>query len=85
MVPENAVATFDRGADYADSRVVAGIHYRTDLEAGRISATVIDNAFLHNSRFFADLAKSRDELRRALGLTTQGQAAYIPENPLATQ
>jgi acid phosphatase (class A) len=85
IVPEKARAIFDRGAAYAHSRVVAGVHYPTDLEAGRISATVIDSVFLRDPRFLADLARSRAELRKALGLSTQDHAASIPETQPAAQ
>jgi hypothetical protein len=37
MVPEKASAIFDRAALYANNRAVAGVHYPTDVEAGRIS------------------------------------------------
>jgi hypothetical protein len=50
MVPEKALAIFDRAAIIAHSRVVAGVHYPTDVEAGRI----IDNVFLHEPRFMVD-------------------------------
>jgi acid phosphatase (class A) len=68
MVPENAVAIFARAAEYAHNRVVAGVHFPTDVEAGRIAASVIDNTLLHNLRFEADFAQAKTEVRAALGL-----------------
>lgn len=67
MLPEKAAAIFARADAYAHNRVIEGVHYPTDLEAGRISASVIDNVFLHNARFMADYGKARIEVRHALG------------------
>jgi acid phosphatase (class A) len=68
MVPEKSTAIFDRAALYAHNRVVAGVHYPSDLEAGHLSAAVVDNVLLHDARFMADFAKARIEVRHALGL-----------------
>jgi acid phosphatase (class A) len=68
MVPENAVVIFARAAEYAHNRVVAGVHFPTDVEAGRIAASVIDNTLLHNPHFEADFAQAKTEVRAALGL-----------------
>ena len=68
MVPEKANAIFARAAAYAHNRVVAGVHFPTDVEGGRIAASVIDNTFLHNPRFESDFARAKAEVRAALGL-----------------
>jgi acid phosphatase (class A) len=68
MVPENAAAIFARAAEYAHNRVVAGVHFPTDVEAGHLAASVIDNTLLHNPRFEADFAQAKAEVRTALGL-----------------
>jgi len=68
MVPEKASAIFNRAALYANSRVVAGVHYPTDVEAGRISGSVIGNVLLHDPRFLGDLERARAEVRHAIGL-----------------
>jgi acid phosphatase (class A) len=59
---------FDRAAAIAQHRVVAGVHFPTDIEAGRISASVIDNVLLHNAKFLADYARARAEVRQAIGV-----------------
>jgi acid phosphatase (class A) len=71
MVPEKADAIFERAADFAHNRVIAGVHYPTDVAAGRVSAAVIDNLLLHDSAFETDLARSRAEVRQALGLPSK--------------
>jgi acid phosphatase (class A) len=68
MVPERAATIFDRAAIFAHNRVVAGVHYPTDIEAGRIAGSVIDNVFLHEPQFMADFTKARAEVRQVLGL-----------------
>jgi acid phosphatase (class A) len=68
MVPEKAPAIFARAADWGHNRVVSGVHYPGDVEAGRISGSVIDNVLLHDPAFMADFAKAKAEVRRAIGL-----------------
>jgi acid phosphatase (class A) len=68
MVPEKTDAIFSRARDYAYHRVVEGVHYPTDIEAGMISASVIANVLLHQPGFLADLARARTEVRHAIGL-----------------
>ncbi|HUN57259.1 MAG TPA: phosphatase PAP2 family protein [Candidatus Binataceae bacterium] len=68
MLPEKALAIFDRASSISQSRVIAGVHYPSDLDAGRIAAAVIDNVLLHDAAFETDLAKSRIEVRHAAGV-----------------
>lgn len=68
MVPEKADAIFVRAARFAENRVIGGVHYPTDSEAGRISGSVIANVLLHEPRFLADFARAQAEVRRALEL-----------------
>jgi acid phosphatase (class A) len=68
MVPEKAPAIFARAADWGHNRVVSGVHYPGDVEAARISGSVIDNVLLHDAAFMADFAKAKAEVRRAIGL-----------------
>jgi len=68
MVPEQEGAIFDRSAEFAHNRLVAGVHYPSDIEAGRICGTVIANSLWHSSRFQVDFEAAKAELRAALGL-----------------
>lgn len=68
MVPERSGAIFARAAEFAHNRLVAGVHYPSDVEAGRVCGTVIANALWHSARFRADFDAAKVELRRALGL-----------------
>jgi acid phosphatase (class A) len=68
MVPEKAAKLFGRAANFAHNRVVARVHYSTDIEAGRIAGSEIDNVFLHEPRFIADFEKACSDVRHVLGL-----------------
>jgi acid phosphatase (class A) len=74
MVPEKAAAIFNRAGRFARNRVIGGVHYPTDTDAGRISASVIDNVLLHDPRFLADFARARAEVRHAIGLHQERDA-----------
>jgi acid phosphatase (class A) len=68
MVPEKSREIFERAARYARSRVIAGVHFPSDIAAGRLSASVIDNTLLHEPRFLLDFDRAKSEVRAALGL-----------------
>jgi acid phosphatase (class A) len=68
MVPEKAAAIFERADGYAENRVIAGIHYPTDIEAGKICGSVIDNVMLHDPHFEVDFTRATAEVRHALHL-----------------
>src|ERR1041385_4195613 len=64
MVPEKRAALFARGWEYGENRVVGGVHYLTDVEAGRIAATAMVALMMQNEHFRADLAAAGSEERR---------------------
>ncbi len=68
MVPEKRAAIFARAAEFAHNRLVCGVHYPSDIEAGRISGTVIAAMLMDNPTFRAEFPPARDELRKVLGL-----------------
>jgi acid phosphatase (class A) len=68
LVPEQRTELFERGWDYGDARMTGGVHFPSDLEAGRILGTVLVALMLQNERFSADLNEVRTELREALRL-----------------
>jgi len=67
MVPEKREAIFARTQEYAESRLYCGVHYRTDIEAGRIAGTVLAAVAMNNPDFQRGFAAARTELRAALG------------------
>ena len=61
MVPEKRDAIFARGREYGDNRVVDGVHYPSDVEAGRIDGTLVADALMANPEFqkaFAEAART---------------------------
>ena len=68
MVPEQRDALFQRGRDYGRSRSIVGAHFPSDVEAGRIVATVAVAQMQQNAAFRQDYERARAELRAALGL-----------------
>lgn len=79
MVPERAADIFERANQYAYNRVVAGVHFPTDIEAGRVAASVIANALLQESRFKSDLECARSEVRSVLALDGAGASAVAAQ------
>jgi acid phosphatase (class A) len=71
MVPEKSAEIFARAADFSHNRLIAGVHYPTDIEAGRVAGTVIANVMLHDARFQSDFARARIEVRRAVSAATE--------------
>jgi acid phosphatase (class A) len=67
MVPEKKTEIFKRSWAYAMNRVVGGVHYRSDIEAGRISGTVIAAFLMNDKNFEKDFAAAKTELRATLG------------------
>ncbi|QEN87915.1 phosphatase PAP2 family protein [Labrys sp. KNU-23] len=67
MIPEKRAEIMARAWDYGHSRLVAGIHYPSDIEMGRISGSVIAVTIVRQDDFKAEFAPAKAELRAALG------------------
>lgn len=67
MVPERRGALFALGWAQGEARVISGVHFPSDVEAGRILGTTLVGLMETDARFHADLQASRAELRAALG------------------
>jgi acid phosphatase (class A) len=67
MVPEQRSALFAFGWTYGDARVVSGVHFPSDVEAGRILGTMLVEMMQQDAEFRADLRAAREELRQVLG------------------
>jgi acid phosphatase (class A) len=68
MLPEKRAAIFARANEYADSRIIGGMHYPNDLEGGRRAGTAMAATLLASPTFQTDFDAARVELRKALGL-----------------
>ena len=72
MVPEKKAALMRRAWEYGDNRIVAGVHYRSDVEMGRIAGSVIAATLMARADFRRDFDAARKELRRVLDLPPPG-------------
>jgi acid phosphatase (class A) len=72
VAPEHASAVLARGRDFGDSRVVCGVHYPSDIEAGRYLGSALVSRLHQDPAFVSDLATARAEVAasRALGAPT---------------
>jgi acid phosphatase (class A) len=69
MIPEKADAIFERAARYARNRVIAGAHFPTDIEAGRIAGGAIAAKLMQDRAFMGDFNRAKAETRHALRLS----------------
>ncbi len=67
MVPEKNALIFARGWEFSLNRVIGGVHYRSDIEAGRIAASLIAYELFKKEEFKKDFADAKKELRQVLG------------------
>lgn len=68
IVPEKRDAIFARGREYGENRVVDGVHYPSDVEAGRIDGTLVAEALLADPKFQKAFAEAKAEVRAAMAL-----------------
>lgn len=68
MVPEKRAEIFARADLYAQHRVVMGVHFPSDVEAGRLAGTVIGAQLLQQTDWQADYRAACAELRATLHL-----------------
>jgi acid phosphatase (class A) len=68
MVPEMRAAIFARANNYAYNRLVCGVHYPSDLQAGKTVADAMMGPMMNNPAFQTDFARAQTELRHALNL-----------------
>ena len=78
MLPEKRVEIFDRIKDYGVSRMIVGVHYRTDLEAGHIAGTLIAQELFKSEDFKAAFGPAKAELRKALGVGARADGTTVP-------
>ncbi len=68
IVPEKRNAILSRADDYAQSRVVCGVHYSSDVVASKYVAYAMMGVIVSNPQFQKELEAARTETRQALGL-----------------
>ncbi len=59
--PQAMEALLARGYEFGQSRVIAGYHWQSDVDAGRMAGTVLYQLIRNHERFIQQLAKARAE------------------------
>ncbi len=67
MLPDERDAILKRADDYANNRLVCGVHYRSDVEASKLLAYTIHAVMTTKPQYQQELAVARAEVQRAQG------------------
>jgi acid phosphatase (class A) len=62
LAPDRTANIMSRGRDFGDSRVVCGVHFPSDIEAGRLLAGAMVARLHADPAFTADLATAKAEV-----------------------
>ena len=65
LLGPDAQAILARSREYAENRLVCGVHYRSDIVAGQQYGTILALRLMENAAFQAQLAIARNELQAA--------------------
>lgn len=65
LAPERATELVIRGRDFGDSRAICGVHWQSDIEAGRTLATALVARLHADPGFMTDMAASKVEVEGA--------------------
>ena len=66
MVPERRAQLMARAQEFAQQRAVCGVHFPSDLTAGRVGAEWLAQKFLASPAYRAASVEARQELRAAV-------------------
>ena len=87
IAPERANAVLARGLAFGQSRVVCGVHWASDVEAGRVVGASVVSRLHANPMFAAQMAGARKEIERARaaglksGLNCAAEAQALATRP----
>jgi acid phosphatase (class A) len=65
LMPAKSQAILARATQYAERRLICGVHYRSDIVAGQQFGTVLALKLMDNRAFQDQMAKAQAELRAA--------------------
>ncbi len=68
MLPEKREIFFARADDFANQRIIGGLHYQSDVEAGKIDGAILADHMLASPDYLAKIDAAKAELKQALGL-----------------
>jgi acid phosphatase (class A) len=75
LLPARANALFARGYEFGQSRVICGVHWQTDVDAGRMIGSAVMAKLHANPEFVASMRAASEEVRRAPAATASQCAA----------
>jgi acid phosphatase (class A) len=84
LAPDRATEILKRGRVFGESRVACGVHYPTDIEAGRTNASALVAALHANPEFRADMEKARAEVAAARQSVDSAHAPYAERCKIET-
>ncbi|HEY4072345.1 MAG TPA: phosphatase PAP2 family protein [Herbaspirillum sp.] len=73
MLPEKRDIILARADDYANNRLVCGVHYPSDLQASKLMAYSVYALMANNPQYQKELAAAKFELRQALHMPVTGK------------
>ncbi len=65
IAPDHADALLQRGRAFTQSRGVCGVHWKSDIEAGRLVGSAVVARLHGKARFAAQMAAAQDEITQA--------------------
>lgn len=65
--PEAMEGLLARGYEFGQSRVIAGYHWQSDVDAGRMAGSVLYQMIRNHERFISQLARARAEFAEKTG------------------
>ena len=66
MLPEQRLRILARAQEYAEDRVICGVHYTSDIEAGKRAGAIEAFAMFPNAAFEREFAEAKAEIRAVL-------------------
>ena len=85
IAPERAVAVFNRGWEYCQSRVIVGAHWQSDVDNSRTAASIGFCALQGSDEFIAQMKKAQQEYKEKTGQAVGVRSAQVVEHPAATR
>jgi acid phosphatase (class A) len=85
LVPERREALAARAAEFSRQRLVCGVHFPSDLAAGRLAAGWVLQSIRKEREYASEAAAAAAEVREALGLPMARPASPpLPSQPAST-
>jgi acid phosphatase (class A) len=83
LAPDRATEILMRARSIGESRIVCGVHYVSDIQAGRDAGAVLVARLHADPAFQADLVKARDEIKAAREPPHTGPEACLVQDQAA--